>query len=90
MHSTSAVSIRIITEAQTVELLVFSPDSDLLATVEINKVEATRLVQLPVMMGRHFRAVETTGGRVIVEAVECPKSHPETSANTKGQVSSGS
>lgn len=69
MHSTET-SLRLIQNAHVVELLVFSPDSDLLATVEINKDEATRLVQLPVMMGHVFRAVQVEGGKVIVEPVE--------------------
>lgn len=69
MHSTET-SIQIIQTAQTVELLAYSPDSDLLATVEINKDEALRLVRLPRTMGHVFRATRGPGGRVTVEAVE--------------------
>lgn len=68
MHSMTE-SLQIIETAQTVELTVFSPDSDLLATVEIPKDEAVRLILLPLAMKHHFHAVQVEGGRVLVEAV---------------------
>ena len=70
MHSMTAASIRIINDAQTVEVLLFSPDADPLATVEVSKSKAVRLVGLPVTMGHVFRAARERVGGVFVEPVE--------------------
>ena len=69
MHSTGT-SLRLIQSAQTVEALLFSPDSDPLALVSIPRDEALRLVTMPVMMGHRFTATLMAGGKVLVEPVE--------------------
>lgn len=63
--------IRIINGAMTVDVLVFSPDGDPLATVEISKAEGMRLVSLPMMVVHVFRATRESGGRVFVEPAGC-------------------
>ena len=70
MHAMSEMSVRLIQEAATVEILLFSPDGDPLAMVEVSKAEAVRLVNLPPCMGHVFRAAREARGIVFVEPVE--------------------
>lgn len=67
MHPLSEPSAQLIHDAASVELLVFSPDGHPLATVPISRMEALRLVSLPVTLGHVFRAVRDKGGRGFME-----------------------
>lgn len=57
-------------QAEVVDLLIFSPDGDSLGLVEISKLEALRLVCLPMNLGHIYRAAnEPVAGRVLIETV---------------------
>ncbi|MFO1459920.1 MAG: hypothetical protein U1G08_10965 [Verrucomicrobiota bacterium] len=57
-------------QSEAVDLSLFSPDGDALGIVEISKLEALRLVCLPMNLGHVYRAAnEPIAGRVLIETV---------------------
>lgn len=70
MHPWSESSSRMIYQSEAVDLSLFSPDGDALGIVEISKLEALRLVCLPMNLGHVYRAAnEPIAGRVLIETV---------------------
>lgn len=70
MHPWSESSSRMIYQAEAVDLSLFSPDGDSLGLVEISRLEALRLVCLPMNLGHIYRAAhEPIAGRVLIETV---------------------
>ncbi|MBL9172426.1 MAG: hypothetical protein JNL10_02725 [Verrucomicrobiales bacterium] len=70
MHPWSESYSRMIYQAEAVDLSLFSPDGDSLGIVEISKLEALRLVCLPMNLGHVYRAAaEPVAGRVLIETV---------------------
>ena len=57
-------------QAEAVDLSLFSPDGDSLGLVEISRLEALRLVCLPMNLGYIYRAAhQPIAGRLLFETV---------------------